>query len=60
MDESRDSFFIPGFQAKIKKMSFYRSGRKVEYSLNDYGLLFRVPEQEKDPVDTIIVLELHP
>lgn len=60
MDESRDSFFIPGFAAKIKKMSFYRSGRKVEYSLNDYGLLFRVPEQEKDPVDTIIVLELHP
>ena len=60
MDESGESYFIPGFRERIKKMTFYQSGTKVEYSLNDYGLLFKVPAREKDPMDTILVLELQP
>jgi alpha-L-fucosidase len=60
LESGRSSYFIPGFQATIHKMTLFDSGNNVEHNLSEYGLLFRVPQAEQDPVDTIVVLELDP
>lgn len=57
LDQQKD-WFVPSFTAGIAAMRYYRSGRSVKYALSDFGLLFSVPEQEQDEIDTIIEITL--
>ena len=57
LDEKKDTYLIPGFKGKIKKMTF-ASGRKVNYEVNEFGLVFSIPAQERDAIDTIITMRV--
>ncbi len=57
LDEKRNTYLIPGFGGKIDKMTF-ASGQKVNYTVNEFGLAFSVPEQERDSIDTIITMRV--
>ena len=57
MDEKRNAYLIPGFKGKIDSMTF-ASGRKVNHKVNEFGLSFTIPEEERDPVDTIITMRV--
>lgn len=59
LDEKRKSYLIPGFTGKIKKMTF-ASGQKVNFKVNEFGLTFSIPDQERDSVDTIITMRVQP
>ncbi len=56
--ENKDVFFIPEFKEKIKSIVFYKSRNKVKFKLDSYGLLIKIPEEEKDPIDTILQITL--
>lgn len=58
LNDHKDTYLIPKFHEKIKKMRFFKSGQKVKHTVNEFGLTFSVPADELDPIDTIIVLEL--
>lgn len=58
LNDHKDTYLIPKFDEKIKKMRFFKSGQKVKHTVNEFGLTFSVPADELDPIDTIIVLEL--
>lgn len=57
LDEKSNTYFIPGFVGKIDAMTF-ASGQKVNYKVNEFGLAFSVPEQERDSIDTIITMRV--
>jgi alpha-L-fucosidase len=48
---------IPGFRAKISRVTFLSTGKKVEFKL-EHDLQLKVPGQPLDPNATIIKLEL--
>lgn len=54
LDERKGSYLIPGFAGKVTSMTFASSGSKVDYVINEFGLAFKVPQQERDDIDTII------
>ncbi len=58
LNDQKDSYLIPHFNKKIKKMTFFSSGKKVPYTVNEFGLTFSVPSDQIDPIDTIIELRL--
>jgi alpha-L-fucosidase len=57
LDEKRKSYLIPGFTGKIESMTF-ASGQKVKYKVNEFGLAFSIPDQERDSIDTIITMRV--
>jgi len=58
LDEKKDSYFIPHFKGKIKKMTFFANGQKVAHKVNEFGLTFAVPQEIRNDIDTIIEMEL--
>ncbi|UCE92713.1 MAG: alpha-L-fucosidase [Flavobacteriaceae bacterium] len=58
LDNQTETYLIPDFQGKIKKMSFYENGKKVVHKVDEFGLAFKVPKEERNDIDTIIVIEL--
>ena len=58
LNDQKDSYLIPHFSQKIKKMTFFSTGKKVPYTVNEFGLTFSVPSDQIDPIDTIIELEI--
>ncbi|MEL4456677.1 alpha-L-fucosidase [Lutimonas vermicola] len=58
LDEQQDTYLIPEFKGKIKKMMFFDKGKKVRYKVDEFGLTFRVPKEHRNNIDTIIRIEL--
>jgi alpha-L-fucosidase len=58
MDVRKSAYLIEGFSGRIRSMVFESSGKKVDYRINDFGLTFRIPENERQKIDTIITLVL--
>jgi alpha-L-fucosidase len=58
MDVRKSAYLIEGFSGRIRSMVFESSGKKVDYRINDFGLTFRIPENERQEIDTIITLVL--
>ena len=58
LNNQKTTYLIPDFQGKIKKMRFYSSGKKVNYKVDKFGLVFEVPDKEKDSIDTIIEMRV--
>ena len=58
LDGQKDTYLIPHFTGKIKKMVFYSNGKKVAHKVNEFGLTFAVPKEYRDDIDTIITMEL--
>ncbi|MEX0274911.1 MAG: alpha-L-fucosidase [Flavobacteriaceae bacterium] len=57
LDATKETFFIEGFNKGIKSVKFYHGKKKVDYGINDYGMLLRIPKELHGPFDTI--LEIH-
>ena len=55
---SKANWLLPSFPEEISSMRFYRSGKSVKHEITEYGLLFSVPQQEQDEVDTIIEITM--
>jgi alpha-L-fucosidase len=60
LDESKAAYLIEGFRGRINSMNFESSGKKVDHQINEFGLTFRIPEDERGEIDTIITLVLRP
>lgn len=58
LDDKKDTYLIPHFKGKIKKMTFFEGGKKVQHTVNEFGLTFAVPKEARDDIDTIIVMKL--
>ena len=58
LNHQKDTYLIPHFKGKIKKMTFFTNGKKVTYKVNEFGLTFAVPKDSRDDIDTIIQMEL--
>ncbi len=58
LDAKKDTYLIPQFKGKIKKMTFFDSGKKVTHKADEFGLTFTVPKDERNGIDTIVQLEL--
>ena len=55
---NRKTYFIERYIPKIKKISYYHSGKKVKYQKTKSGLIINVDDNELDEIDTIIKLEI--
>ena len=58
LNDTKELFFVENFKGKIKSMRFYKSKEKVNHKINEYGMLIEVPNNKKDPIDTIIEIIL--
>ena len=58
LDESKSTYLLEGFSGRVKSMTFESSGRKVDYQVSEFGLVFRIPEEEREEIDTIVTLVL--
>jgi alpha-L-fucosidase len=58
LDAQKDTYLIPKFKGKIKKMRFFDNDKKVRYKVDEFGLTFTVPKEYRNDIDTIIQLEL--
>ena len=56
--DNRRTYFIEGYNPKIKKISYYLSNKKVKYQKTKSGLIINVDDSELDEIDTIIKLEI--
>ena len=59
LDSNKETFFIENFNLRIKKISYYKSTEKVNYIKNKSGLVLKVPNDKKTPIDTILELEIY-
>jgi alpha-L-fucosidase len=48
---------VQGLPKPVKKASLLSSGRPVKLQLLDGGLLLDLPKADRDPIDTVVVLE---
>ena len=56
--DNRKTYFIEGYNPKIKKISYYHSNKKVKYQKTKSGLIINVDDNELDEIDTIIELSI--
>ena len=59
LDSNKETFFIENFDLQIKKITYYKSTEKVDFIKNEFGLLLKVPNDKKTPIDTILELEIY-
>ena len=57
LNDEKDTYLIPHFSEKIKNMTFFGSGKKVVHTVNEFGLTFYVPSDEREDIDTIIEMQ---
>jgi alpha-L-fucosidase len=57
MDWPDELLVIPALPTKVSKARLLTTGAAVEMSAVKGGLLLRLPQSERDPADTVVVLE---
>ncbi len=58
LDWPDDSLLIPRLPAKVKQARLLNGGGRVDFRELDEGLLLKLPQAARDPVDTVVVLDL--
>ena len=53
-----NNILIPDFGKKIKSITTYKSGAKIKYKQDSFGIVITVPEEMIDETDTILVIEI--
>ena len=56
--DNRSTYFIEGYNPKIKKITYYHSSNKVKHQKTKSGLIINVNEDELNEIDTIIKIEI--
>ena len=54
LDWPKQVLLINPFKEKVKSVVYYKDKSKVDYRLDEFGLLLKIPNSKKDDVDTII------
>lgn len=57
LDQS-NKVFLEDFDQKIKSIKHYKDKSDLKYQINEFGLLIEIPEENVDPVDTIVEVVL--
>lgn len=60
LDYEVQAHFLPGFNQPLKQASLLKNGRRVSFRLVPEGLILNLRGLEKDPIDTVIRLEIAP
>ena len=58
LDSEKLNYFIDGFDVNFKKLTYLNSKQKVSYKKTKKGLSIFLNENEINPVDTILKMEL--
>lgn len=58
LDYEEEALFLPGFNLPLKRASLMKNGQRVSFRLLPEGLILNLRGFEKEPIDTIICLEL--
>ncbi|MBN2864352.1 MAG: alpha-L-fucosidase [Bacteroidales bacterium] len=53
-----NTLLIPDFGKKIKNIVTYKSGTKLKYKQDSYGIAVSIPHEIVDDTDTILVIEI--
>jgi len=56
--DNKKTYFIEGYNPKIKKILYYHSNKKVKHQKTKSGLIINVDNNELNEIDTIIKLEI--
>ena len=56
--DNKTTYFIEGYNPKVKKITYYHSNKKVSYQKTKSGLIINVNQEELNEIDTIIKLEI--
>jgi len=56
--DNKSTYFIEGFNPKIKKLTYFNSKKKVQYEKTKSGLIINISKEELDEIDTILKLEI--
>ena len=58
MDWQDPVLALPKLEKGVKSATLMKDGSKLDFTINDYGLLVKVPPHAEDEFDMVIVLEL--
>lgn len=58
LDWEKEVLLLSPFKEKLASAVFYKDKSKVNYRLDEYGLLLELPDEKRDDTDTIIELTL--
>ena len=58
LNDLKKTYFLNGFKPLIKDLKYFDSNKKVKYEVSDYGLIINLDNDEVNPIDTILVLEI--
>jgi alpha-L-fucosidase len=57
LDWQDELLVLPGLPKPVKKSTLLGNGRPVRLQIVDGGLLLHLPKADRDPIDTVVVLE---
>jgi len=58
LDAPDSNLLIPPIGSKVRTATLLASGRPVEFSEHDFGVVLKVPNQAVDAIDTVVTLDL--
>ncbi len=58
LDYQEEAILLPGWKQKVAAATHFRSGQKISFRSLDEGLVLNLKGLRRDPVDTIIRLEI--
>ncbi|WP_338357812.1 alpha-L-fucosidase [Yeosuana marina] len=58
LTDNKNLFFVPNFNVPIKSVVLYKDKQKVQFKMDGYGMLIKVPKEDLDAIDTIVEITL--
>ena len=58
LNEKKIKYLLEGFTKKFRKISYFKSNKKVSYKQNSEGMILFLDKKEINPINTIIKIEL--
>jgi alpha-L-fucosidase len=58
LDAPDSNLLIPPIGSKVRTATLLASGRPVEFSEHDFGVVLKVPNEAVDAIDTVVALDL--
>ncbi len=53
-----NNLLIPDFGKKIRSITAFKTGTKIRFKQDAFGILITIPDEIKDEIDTILVIEV--
>lgn len=52
------TLLVPPLGGRVRSARFLRDGSRVEFAQNEFGVLLKLPEDRRDPHDTVVELQM--